>query len=35
MTLSECATCHAESVGPFGNILVSGGKHINGVVDAN
>jgi predicted CxxxxCH...CXXCH cytochrome family protein len=35
MTLTDCATCHAQTVSAFGNILVSGGKHINGVVDAN
>ena len=35
MTLTDCATCHGQTVSAFGNILVSGGKHINGVVDAN
>jgi predicted CxxxxCH...CXXCH cytochrome family protein len=33
MQLTDCATCHTATVGPFGNILVSNGKHINGVVD--
>jgi len=32
-TLTDCASCHPSTVGPFGNILVANGKHINGVVD--
>jgi predicted CxxxxCH...CXXCH cytochrome family protein len=32
-TLTDCATCHPGTVGPFGNILVANGKHINGAVD--
>jgi hypothetical protein len=35
MKLTDCATCHASSVGPFGNVLVGSGTHMNGVVDAN
>ncbi|HTL38950.1 MAG TPA: CxxxxCH/CxxCH domain-containing protein [Kofleriaceae bacterium] len=35
MTLFDCASCHAQSVGPFGNVLVANGTHMNGVVDAN
>jgi len=35
MTIFDCATCHAQSVTPYGGILVGSGKHINGVVDAN
>jgi predicted CxxxxCH...CXXCH cytochrome family protein len=31
-TLQQCVTCHAETVDPWGNILVPG-KHMNGVVD--
>jgi predicted CxxxxCH...CXXCH cytochrome family protein len=31
--LTDCATCHPGTVGPFGNILVANGKHINGAVD--
>jgi predicted CxxxxCH...CXXCH cytochrome family protein len=34
MQVTDCATCHPNSVGPFGNILVGNGKHMNGVVDA-
>jgi predicted CxxxxCH...CXXCH cytochrome family protein len=35
LKLTDCATCHPGTVGPFGNILVTNGtsKHINGVVD--
>jgi predicted CxxxxCH...CXXCH cytochrome family protein len=33
LQLTDCATCHASTVGPFGNILVTNGTHINGVVD--
>ena len=33
MKLTDCATCHPGTVGPFGNILVGNGKHINGSVD--
>jgi predicted CxxxxCH...CXXCH cytochrome family protein len=33
LQLTDCATCHPGTVGPFGNILVGNGKHINGVVD--
>jgi predicted CxxxxCH...CXXCH cytochrome family protein len=32
-TLTDCATCHPGSVGPFGNILVSNGLHLNGSVE--
>lgn len=35
LTLMDCATCHPLTVGPFGNILVGNGKHINGEVDVN
>jgi predicted CxxxxCH...CXXCH cytochrome family protein len=34
MALTDCATCHPASVTPYGGILVSNGKHMNGVVDA-
>jgi hypothetical protein len=33
LQVTDCATCHPNTVGPFGNILVGNGKHINGVVD--
>jgi predicted CxxxxCH...CXXCH cytochrome family protein len=33
LQLTDCATCHPNTVGPFGNILVANGKHINGMVD--
>ena len=33
MQLTDCATCHPQSVGPFGNILVANGRHINGQQD--
>jgi predicted CxxxxCH...CXXCH cytochrome family protein len=33
LKLTDCATCHPNTVGPFGNILVGNGKHINGMVD--
>jgi len=33
LTLIDCATCHPNTVGPFGNILLDKGKHINGVMD--
>ncbi len=32
-TLTDCATCHPGSVGPFGNILVGNGLHLNGTVE--
>lgn len=32
-TLTDCATCHPRTVGPFGNILVANGAHINGALD--
>ncbi len=30
---TSCATCHVETVDAGGNILVSGGKHVNGTND--
>ena len=32
-TLTDCATCHPGTVGPFGNILVGNGLHLNGAVE--
>ena len=31
--LTDCATCHPLTVGPFGDILITNGKHINGAAD--
>jgi predicted CxxxxCH...CXXCH cytochrome family protein len=33
MKLSDCASCHPDSVDAYGNIIV-GGKHLDGVIDA-
>jgi predicted CxxxxCH...CXXCH cytochrome family protein len=33
--VSSCQACHGGTVGPDGKILVEGGKHINGSVDAS
>jgi len=33
LTIFDCATCHPQTVTAFGGILVSNGKHINGVAD--
>jgi predicted CxxxxCH...CXXCH cytochrome family protein len=35
MQLTDCVGCHQETVGPFANVLVGNGKHMNGVADAN
>jgi len=35
MTIASCVNCHAKTVNAFGNILVSGGFHMNGAVDGN
>src|SRR5206468_9537603 len=29
LKVTDCATCHPSTVGPFGNILVGNGRHIN------
>jgi predicted CxxxxCH...CXXCH cytochrome family protein len=35
MTIASCVNCHAKTVNAFGNILVSGGQHMDGDVDGN
>lgn len=35
MTLASCVACHPQTVDASGNILVAGGKHIDGTVQAS